>query len=84
MLIARSQHRMTLLQALKLGYEVRVKLGFVNNQFLENRSTLRVTVLRDGQRGERWITLDDTYLDEVPSMNYIIEKLLTEAMEDMK
>lgn len=73
---------MTFSEALQQGYEVKVKTGYIDDQFIQNRITLLVTVVKDGRKGIKYSEFSEADLEDFVSVNYIIEAFIGWAIED--
>lgn len=73
---------MNQIEAIKDGFEVRVKIGWIDDDFIQDRFTLRVTVHKDNHRGVATYRMEDSLLDNELVMNEAIRRLSYLAVKD--
>ena len=75
-------NKMTLTEAIQQGYEVRIKTGYVGDQFIRNWFTLMVEVRKDNIRGSGYIACMEEFLEDAPNLQYLIDTLIKDAILD--
>lgn len=73
---------MTLNQALLKGFEVKIKTGYIDNQFMRDVITLRVEVRKDSISGYGWREISEEALGYTLFINVLIDKLIAIAIDD--
>lgn len=73
---------MTLNKALLEGFEVKIKTGSVDDQFIRDVITLRVEVRKNNISGYGWREIPEESLGYIMFINVLIDKLLARAIDD--